>query len=165
MLKRDMEYFSLRLGLCFTPHPTTLNEDEQLFPHWEGSVSSNCRIFADPYAVSSALKVVEFPDESILPIGFNITISCTSNRSKSYPGYTGQPYWIQIYRNDRLLHDCGGRDGAVDSEDFKECQFVIVNATSQNSGIYDCWSWNQVTCTESNKINLTFQGKFEACSS
>ncbi|XP_029210338.2 peroxidasin homolog isoform X1 [Acropora millepora] len=123
--------------------------------------SSRCVKMKDqhlhPYAVSAVLKVVEYPDEGILPLGFNITISCTSNRSKSYPGYRGQPYWIQMYRNDRLLHDCGGRSGAVDSEDFKECQFVIVNATSHNSGIYDCWSLNQVSCTESSKISLTFR--------
>lgn len=123
--------------------------------------SSSCVKMKDqhlyPYAVSAVLKVVEYPDEGILPLGFNITITCTSNRSKSYPGYGGQPYWIQMYRNDRLLHDCGGRSGAVDSEDFKECQFVIVNATSQNSGIYDCWSLNQVSCTESSKISLTFR--------
>ena len=30
-------------------------------------MSGNYRIFADPYAVSSVLKVVEFPDESVLP--------------------------------------------------------------------------------------------------
>lgn len=138
----------LCLGRCFTPLLTSLTENEQLFPLWEGSVWSNCCIFADPSAISSALTVVT--------IGLNATISCTSNSSKSYPGYFYQPHWTQIDLNGRLLHQLRGRDGAVNSKYFKGCQFVTINATSQNSGIYECWSLYQVSNTAASKINFTF---------
>ena len=89
------------------------------------------------YSVSSAptleINTLEFPDEHVLPIGFNVTIICTSNASKENYGnhYYGQPYWIQYYVNDEevSLKDCGGRDGDVDSKDSKVCTFSIQTAT------------------------------------
>jgi len=53
------------------------------------------------YSVSIAptleMNTLEFPDKHILPIGFNVTIICTSNASKETYGspYHGQPYWVQ----------------------------------------------------------------------
>lgn len=72
--------------------------------------------------------------------------------------YFAQPYWIQIYHNDNYKKSCGGRDGSVDSEDSKVCTLFIQNATKEDSGVYDCWSHNQMRCTE-DTIKLTFKGK------
>ena len=112
----------------------------------------------DPIAPSLTIKAVEFPDEDVLPIGSNVTISCVSNFSKEDFGlhYYGQPYWIQVYHNDNYVKDCGGGDG--DAEDSMVCTFFIRNATKEDSGTYDCWSHNQITCTEGG-INLDFRGE------
>ena len=120
------------------------------------------------YSVSIAptleMNTLEFPDEHILPIGFNVTIICTSNASKETYGspYHGQPYWVQYFFNDEgvRLKDCGGRDGDVDSEDSKVCTFSIQNATQKNSGNYTCWAYNQITCTKGT-WSLEFRGKLQ----
>ena len=101
---------------------------------------------------------MEFPNEDVLPTGYNITINCISNFSKGNLGrhYNAQPYWIQMFFNDDYLGDCGGVDG--DSEDSKECTHFIQNSTEKNSGIYSCVSWNQIECTE-DTLTLVFKGK------
>ena len=106
------------------------------------------------------LKIVEFPGERILPTGYNITIACVSNSSRKNPSYYDKPFWIQFYFNDiqKMLYDCGGGDGMVDSEASKACKFHIINATKNNSGIYSCWSWNQIYCAK-RKIQIEFRGK------
>ena len=118
------------------------------------------------YSVSIApsleINTLEFLDEHILPIGFNVTLICTSNASKENYGspYLGQPYWVQDYFNNEgvRLKDCGGRDGDVDSEDSKVCTFSIQTATQKDSGNYTCWAQNQMTCTEGT-LKLDFRGK------
>ena len=109
------------------------------------------------------INTVEFPDENVLPIGYNVTIVCTSNASRENFGvnFFGQPYWIQFYFKEEpnSIKDCGGRDGDVDSEDSKVCKYSILNPTKNDSANYTCWSHNQVTCTEG-KISLEFKGMF-----
>ncbi|XP_078348250.1 protein amalgam-like [Oculina patagonica] len=112
-----------------------------------------------PYAPTLEINTLEFPNEDILPTGYNITIVCTSNSSKKNMGkpcYYGQPFWIQQFFNDHYLGDCGGGDGSVDSEDSKVCTFVIQNSTKRNSGNYSCNTHNQLTCTFGT-ISLNFE--------
>jgi len=122
----------------------------------------NLLFVTGPTAPSATIKTIEFPDDEVLPAGSNVTIECISNFSKADFGnhYFAQPYWIQLYHNVKLMpiKDCGGRDGRVDSEDSKVCTFLIQNATKNDSGIYTCWSHNQMTCTE-DTITLVFKGK------
>ena len=120
-------------------------------------------LYSVSFAPTLEIITLEFPDEHILPIGFNVTIICTSNASKENYGnhlYYGQPYWIQYYVNDEeaSLKDCGGRDGDVDSEDSRVCTSSIQNPTQKDSGNYTCWAQNRMTCTE-DTLNLDFRGK------
>ena len=121
-------------------------------------------LFAVLTAPTLEITTLEFPDKHVLPIGYNVTIICTSKASKENYGsqYNGQPYWIQYYFNDVGLYikDCGGRDGDVDSEDSKVCTFSIQNATQKDSGNYTCWAHNQMTCTEGT-LNLQFRGNLQ----
>ena len=84
--------------------------------------------------VSSAptLTINTLPVEEVLPIGTNVTVTCTSNTSKdgiSDPIYD-MPYWMQIYfgHDIRLItiKSCGGRRS--DREQSKVCSYVIHNA-------------------------------------
>ena len=110
------------------------------------------------------LKVIEFPNENILPIGYNVTIACISNAS-NVNGLDDLPYWIHFYRNSiiRKLHDCGGRDGSVDSRVSKVCELFIQNATKENSANYSCWAYTQRTCAF-RKIEVQFRGTFKSLS-
>ncbi|XP_020605049.1 peroxidasin-like protein isoform X3 [Orbicella faveolata] len=110
--------------------------------------AKNIRSSADhPFAPSLEINTVEFPNQDVLPTGYNITITCTSNYSKNNWGFHdyGQPFWIQRFFNEDYLGDCGGGDG--DSEDSKVCTFVIQNATERDSGNYSCVTRNQLDCT------------------
>lgn len=118
-------------------------------------------VYLDPFAPSLEINTVEFADENVLPTGYNITVICTSNYSKSNWGvhYYGQPYWIQHFFNDDYLGDCGGGQGAADSEDSKVCTYVIQNATERDSGNYTCLTRNQMACTYGT-ISLHFESKY-----
>ncbi|KAL9955866.1 hypothetical protein ACROYT_G037259 [Oculina patagonica] len=126
---------------------------------YETPVNSRCVSMENQpsYANAPSLEIsnLEFPNEDVLPTGYNITVICTSNFSKANWGnhYYGQPYWIQKFVNDDYVGDCGGGD---DSEDSKVCTFVIQNSTEKNSGNYSCLTHNQITCTHGT-IYLTFK--------
>ena len=105
-----------------------------------------------------SLKILEFPDEDVLPIGYSITIVCTSNLSKEDNGRhkNAQPYYMQYYYNkyyDDYLKTC-----CCDREDSKVCTFFIQNARESHSGIYDCVSENLLECTI-DTLTLSFKGK------
>ncbi|XP_078348199.1 fibroblast growth factor receptor 4-like [Oculina patagonica] len=109
-----------------------------------------------PTAPSLSLNTLEFPDEDVLPTGYNITIICISNFSKEDTGdhSNAQPYWIQYYYNgnynDYLVQCCCKR------EDSKVCKFFIQNAKESDSGRYECVSDNRMRCTE-DTLDLTFK--------
>ena len=106
------------------------------------------------------LKIIEFPNENILPIGYNITIACISNTSDVHHKYEYLPYWLQFYYNYqvKVLHDCGGHDGSVDSQVSKVCELFIQNGTEEDSGNYSCWASTQSFCSY-RAIELQFRGK------
>ena len=115
-------------------------------------------LFLDHVTPSLEINTVEFPNQYVLPTGYNITIICTSNYSKEDWGWHGysQPYWIQRFFNDDYLGGCGGNDG--DSEDSKVCTYVIQNATERDSGNFSCVARNQLACTFGT-IVLHFESK------
>ena len=96
----------------------------------------------------------------MLPVGYNVTIVCTSNASKVNYGNpsAGQPYWIHFYFNDNpsKIEQCGGRRNDV--EESKVCTHVIQNASRSDSGTYTCWANNLWSCTFGS-IELVFKGK------
>ncbi|XP_067042734.1 fibroblast growth factor receptor 4-like [Acropora muricata] len=102
----------------------------------------------DPYQPTVELKIIEFPNENILPIGYNVTIACISNASNAYESNYHWPFWIQFYRNhiSRALHDCGGRNPNLDGQVSKVCELFIQNATKEDSANYTCWALTQRQC-------------------
>ena len=96
----------------------------------------------------------------MLPIGYSVTIVCTSNASKviGFPASFRQPYWIHFYFNDNpsKIKECGG--GINDIEESKVCTHVIRNASRSDSGNYTCWAYNNLHCT-AGSIELAFKGK------
>ncbi|XP_015758146.1 PREDICTED: fibroblast growth factor receptor 4-like isoform X3 [Acropora digitifera] len=101
----------------------------------------------DPYQPTVELRIIEFPNENILPIGYNVTIACISNASNAYES-NHLPFWIQFYRNliSRALHDCGGRNQDLDGRVSKVCELFIQNATKEDSANYTCWALTQRQC-------------------
>ncbi|XP_067042722.1 fibroblast growth factor receptor 4-like isoform X2 [Acropora muricata] len=113
--------------------------------------------FTDPYQPTVELKIIEFPNENILPIGYNVTIVCISNAS-NVNIFDDLPYWIHFYRNsiEKPLHDCGGGDGSSDSRVSKVCELFVQNATKEDSANYSCWAETQRKCAFRN-IELQFR--------
>ena len=118
--------------------------------------------FIDPRAPSLSLSTLEFPDEDVLPTGYDITIVCISNSSKEDKGahHKSQPVSVQFYYNEnynRFLKYCFRRN--VDSN---VCKYFIKNAKQSDSGKYECRSDNQMSCTK-DKLILQFKGKSSNC--
>ena len=134
------------------------------------TVAEKCQITLTIFLILSTvttaptltLSVVEFPGETFLPIGFNVTIVCRSNASKEDYGspYYGQPYLMQYYFNEDpwFIKECGGGGDRIDSEKSKVCNFYIQNASKSDSGSYTCWAHNQWHCTEAS-LKLEFKSK------
>ena len=102
-----------------------------------------------------SLNILEFPGEDVLPIGYDITIICTSNSSKEGSHQAAQPYTIQYYYNenyDDYIKDCDG------SGESLVCKLFIQNARKSDSGKYECVSENSMRCTK-DKLTLKFKGK------
>ena len=106
------------------------------------------------------LKIIEFPNENILPIGYNITIACISNTSNVNLDFYDLPYWLQFYYNDQIkvLHHCGGSGESEDSQVSKVCELFIQDGTEEDSGNYSCWANTQSSCSY-RAIELQFRGK------
>ena len=98
---------------------------------------------------------MEFPGEDVLPIGYNITIICTSNSSKEGSHEDAHPYTMQYYYNedyDDYIKDCDGSGYSL------ICKYFIQNARKSHSGKYECVSENNMACTQ-DKLTLKFKGK------
>ena len=116
-------------------------------------------LLLDPRSPHLQISIAEYPDDHVIPVGYDVTIVCTSNISalvyrvaKIYL----QIYWMSIYFYDNKITACGGTE--ADREDSKTCKFVIKNSTAKDAGLYFCQAHNDLSCTETS-INLTFQGK------
>ena len=102
-----------------------------------------------------SLDTLEFPGEDVLPIGYDITIICTSNSSKKGIPHYAHPYTMQYYYNedyDDYIKDCDGSGYTL------VCKLFIQNARKSDSGKYECVSENRQTCTVG-KLSLKFKGK------
>ncbi|XP_067042726.1 fibroblast growth factor receptor 4-like isoform X2 [Acropora muricata] len=117
--------------------------------HFKLRSADGCRRATnDTYQPTVELKIIEFPNENILPIGYNVTIACISNASNAYESNYHWPFWIQFYRNhiSRALHDCGGRNPNLDGQVSKVCELFIQNATKEDSANYTCWALTLRQC-------------------
>ncbi|XP_067042741.1 contactin-2-like isoform X2 [Acropora muricata] len=126
--------------------------------HFKLRSADGCRRATnDTYQPTVELKIIEFPNENILPIGYNVTIACISNASNAYES-NHLPFWIQFYRNhiSRALHDCGGRNQNLDGRVSKVCELFIQNATKEDSANYTCWALTRRQCVF-RKIELQFR--------
>lgn len=113
--------------------------------------------FSAPLASFLIINILEFPDEYVVPVGYNITIVCTANRARQYLGDpdTSLPYSIEFYLNGTKKNQCGGQRS--DREERKVCSYVIRNASKSDSGEYICWVRNSWFCT-AGSIQLDFKG-------
>ena len=100
----------------------------------------------------------------MLPIGSNVTVTCTSNTSRGGFGDSKyhMPYLIEIYFVNKIseirIKKCGGRRS--DREKNKVWSYVIHNASRSDSGNYSCWTRNSWACTMGS-IQLDFKGNIE----
>ena len=113
--------------------------------------------FSVPQASFLTINILEFPDEHVMPVGYNVTIVCTADRARQYFGdrNTSLPYSVEFYLNDRKMHQCGGQ--RRDRKERKVCSYVIRNASKSDSGEYICWARNSWYCTVGS-IQLDFKG-------
>ena len=112
--------------------------------------------------VSSAptLTINTLREEDVLPIGFNVTVTCTSNTSKdgiSDPIYD-MPYWMQIYfGHDSRLITIG--QTPLETRDSRSWLLNLSNQfTKENTGakqttrmagkdhLLQNWVWAKVSC-------------------
>ena len=113
--------------------------------------------FSAPLAPFLTINILEFPDEYVVSVGYNVTIVCTADRARQYLGDpdTSLPYSIEFYLNGRKKNQCGGQRS--DREERKVCSYVIRNASKSDSGEYICWVRNFWACTFGS-IQLGFKG-------
>lgn len=113
--------------------------------------------FSAPLASFLIINILEFPDEYVVPVGYNITIVCTADRARQYLGDpdTSLPYSIEFYLNGTKKNQCRGQRS--DREERKVCSYVIRNASKSDSGEYICWVRNSWFCT-AGSIQLDFKG-------
>ena len=99
-----------------------------------------------PKAPSVAIHISEFPNDDVIPIGYNLTVVCTGNSSKegdSHP-LSEQPFSVQLYFKTRKIKECGGIYS--DREEIKTCKLRIKEASRNNSGQYGCIVTNSLRC-------------------
>ena len=118
-----------------------------------------------PKAPSIALYISQFRDVDVIPIGYNLTVVCTGNKSREDYLQRGQPYKVQLFFREKSVKKCGG--GFNDNQDFKPCEFPIEKVSRNNSGQYDCMVSNLLECSTA-KLTLRVRGKhlhkYIACS-
>lgn len=119
-----------------------------------GALGSRCLSAEEatkPTSVTPTVEMnnLEFPNEHVLPTGYNITVVCTSNHPAKSDHKVYLPYWMQYFFNDVYKRElsCGGGNSDSDYERSKVCKYFIQNATEDNSGNYTCISRNLYGCT------------------
>ena len=91
---------------------------------------------------------MEFPDDDIIPIGYNLTIVCTGEKSKESDAekpFSEQPFRVQLFFRDTKVKECGGAHS--DREDTKSCELGIANVSRNKSGQYGCIVANLLECS------------------
>ena len=114
--------------------------------------------FSVPKAPPIAIYISEFPDDDVVPLGYNFTIACTgkSSRERDTQQFSEQPYWIRFFFRRRRVTECGGMYS--DREDTKTCELVIKEASKNSSGEYGCMVTNAMSCSVA-KLTLNLGGE------
>ena len=101
---------------------------------------------------------MQFPDDDVIPIGYNLTIVCTGNKSKegdSHP-FSEQPFRVQLFFRGPKVKECGGEYS--DRGDTKSCELGVVRVSKNNSGQYGCIVSNAMVCSAAELI-LNLRGE------
>ena len=101
---------------------------------------------------------MQFPDDDVIPIGYNLTIVCTGNKSKesdAYP-FSDQPFRVQLFFRGAKVKECGGEHS--DREDTKSCELGVERVSKSNSGQYGCIVSNAMACSAAELV-LNLRGE------
>ncbi|XP_078348220.1 fibroblast growth factor receptor 1-like isoform X4 [Oculina patagonica] len=100
-----------------------------------------------PKAPPVAIHIAEFPDDDVIPVGYNLTIACTGNSSREGDSqqFSEQPFQIHLFFRRRQVKTCGG--SYSDREDTKTCKLHIKEASRNDSGEYGCMVSNFMKCS------------------
>ena len=90
---------------------------------------------------------MEFPDDDVIPIGYNLTIVCTGEKSKEggVIPLSEQPFRVQLFFRGTKVKECGGDHS--DREDTKSCELGIEKVSRNKSGQYGCIVANLIECS------------------
>lgn len=102
---------------------------------------------------------MEFPEDDVAPIGYNLTIVCTGKKSKEGDAnlFSEQPFWVQLFFRGKKAKDCGG--DYSNRENTKSCELGIENVSRSNSGQYGCIVTNFMTCSSA-ELTLKLGGEY-----
>lgn len=112
-----------------------------------------------PNAPSVAIHISEFPNDDVIPIGYNLTVACTGHSSKEGDKHplSEQPFRVQLFFKTKQIKECGG--SYSDREDIKTCKLRIKEASRNNSGQYGCMVSNDLRCSIA-ELNLNLTGEY-----
>jgi len=116
---------------------------------------------AVPTAPSITIFISEFPDDDVIPVGYNLTIVCTGNKSRQGDSrqFSQQPFRVLLFFKRQLIKLCGGIT-LSDREDTKTCAYRIKEASKNNSGEYGCMVSNFIKCSIAS-LMLNLEGKYD----
>ena len=115
---------------------------------------------SDPKASPIAIYISEFPEnDSVIPIGYNLTITCTGNSSREGDDqqFSEQPFLVQLFFKGKSKKECGG--STSDREDSKTCKIRIEEASRNDSGEYACMVMNNNRKCSLAYLTLKIRGK------
>lgn len=120
---------------------------------------NNSFYIAAPKAPLLSILISEFPDEDVIPIGYNLTIVCIGNKSREGDSeqFSEQPFRVQLFFRKQQIKVCGGTTS--DRQDTKTCAHRIEKASRNNSGEYGCMVSNFMKCSIA-ALTLNLEGKY-----
>ena len=115
---------------------------------------------AVPTAPLITIFISEFPDDDVIPIGYNLTIVCTGYKSREGNSrqFSQQPFRVQLFFKRQPIKLCEGTNS--DREDTKTCAYRIEEASKNNSGEYGCMVLNLIQCSIAS-LTLHLESKYD----
>lgn len=115
---------------------------------------------AVPTAPLIAIFISEFPDDDVIPIGYDLTIVCIGNKSTEgdLHKFSEQPYQVQLFFRNHQIKECGRITS--DQNDTKTCAYRIEKASRNKSGEYGCMVTNFMKCSIAS-LTLHLGGKYD----
>ncbi|KAL9955843.1 hypothetical protein ACROYT_G037230 [Oculina patagonica] len=139
MYKKAFYQFALIFGFLF-------NTDWFEKSNAQSTCVNRKDVYKFPKAPPVAIHISEFPDDDVVPVGYNLTIACTGNSSRERDTqFSEQPFRIQLFFRSRKVKTCGG--SYSDREDTKTCKLRIDKASRNDSGEYGCMVSNLMICS------------------